>query len=113
MVVFLFSLQAEWLYSQGKGRQFHIGEQAALVDYLSSVCPLSDEKLSSQDEQKLMLILSKAQQHQRQLWEETSGTVSPARVNSPPRKPMPSPSLSQHSRLRASSPRKQSPGQEK
>lgn len=107
---FIHSLQAEWLYSQGKGRQFHIGDHSALVDYLSSVCPLSDEKLSSQDEQKLMLILSKAQQHQRQLWEETSAAVTPARVGSPPRKPnSSSPSLS-HSRLSASSPRNLSPG---
>ncbi|XP_065348742.1 centrosomal protein of 97 kDa isoform X2 [Cloeon dipterum] len=106
------SLKAEWLYSQGKGRQFHVGEQALLVEYLSTVCPLSDEKLSTQDEQKLMLILSKAQQHQRQLWEETSGTVAPARVSSPVRKPKSastSPSLSQHSRLRNTSPRQRSP----
>ncbi|XP_059488502.1 centrosomal protein of 97 kDa isoform X2 [Neocloeon triangulifer] len=106
------SLKAEWLYSQGRGRQFHVGEQAALVEYLASVCPLSDEKLSSQDEQKLMLILSKAQQHQRQLWEETSGSVAPTRVSSPPRKPKSassSPALSQHSRLRNSSPRQRSP----
>lgn len=67
------SLKAEWLYSQGRGRQFRIGEQAALSRYLSSVCPLSGEVLENENERKLRLILSKAQQHQRQLQEEISG----------------------------------------
>lgn len=86
------SLKAEWLYSQGRGRQFRIGEQADLARYLSSVCPLSGEVLENENERKLRLILSKgiidgfktfdkiiqifrllAQQHQRQLQEEISG----------------------------------------
>lgn len=68
------SLKAEWLYSQGRGRQFRVGEQAALVRYLSSVCSLSGEVLEDENERKLRLILSKAQQHQRQLQEEISGS---------------------------------------
>lgn len=66
------SLKAEWLYSQGRGRQFRVGEQQTLVRYLASVCPLSGETLESEKERKLRLILSKAQQHQRQLAEEIS-----------------------------------------
>lgn len=67
------SLKAEWLYSQGRGRQFRIGEQVELARYLSQVCPMSGEALEKEDERKLRLILSKAQQHQRQLQEEISG----------------------------------------
>lgn len=70
------SLKAEWLYSQGRGRQFRVGEQAELARYLSSVCPMTGEALENEDERKLRLILSKAQQHQRQLQEEISGTQS-------------------------------------
>lgn len=53
------SLKAEWLYSQGRGRQFRIGEQVDLAKYLSSVCPLSGEVLENENERKLRLILSK------------------------------------------------------
>lgn len=67
------SLKAEWLYSQGRGRQFRLGEQEPLARYLSSICPLSGEVLENENERKLRLILSKAQQHQRQLQEEISG----------------------------------------
>lgn len=70
------SLKAEWLYSQGRGRQFRIGEQVELARYLSSVCPMTGEALENEDERKLRLILSKAQQHQRQLQEEISGMNS-------------------------------------
>ncbi|GAB0091846.1 uncharacterized protein DMENIID0001_067320 [Sergentomyia squamirostris] len=66
------SLKAEWLYSQGRGRQFRVGEHQSLVRYLATVCPLSGETLESEKERKLRLILSKAQQHQRQLAEEIS-----------------------------------------
>ncbi|XP_058124380.1 uncharacterized protein LOC131280976 [Anopheles ziemanni] len=72
VVTAIESLKAEWLYSQGRGRQFRIGEQTALARYLSSVCPLSGEALENQNERKLRLILSKAQQHQRALQEQTS-----------------------------------------
>lgn len=64
------SLKAEWLYSQGKGRSFRVGEQQALSHYLSQACPLSGEALENENERKLRLILSKAQQHQRQLQEQ-------------------------------------------
>uniref|UniRef100_A0A182PQ39 Centrosomal protein of 97 kDa n=1 Tax=Anopheles epiroticus TaxID=199890 RepID=A0A182PQ39_9DIPT len=72
VVTAIESLKAEWLYSQGRGRQFRIGEQTALARYLSSVCPLSGEALENQNERKLRLILSKAQHHQRQLQEQTT-----------------------------------------
>lgn len=67
------SLKAEWLYSQGRGRQFRTGEQVELGKYLSQVCPLTGEALENEEDRKLRLILSKAQQHQRQLKEEISG----------------------------------------
>lgn len=69
------SLKAEWLYSQGRGRQFRLGEQEELAKYLSSVCPLTGEALENEEDRKLRLILSKAQQHQRQLKEEISGII--------------------------------------
>ena len=61
------------MYSQGRGRQFRIGEQIALARYLSSVCALSGQALENEEDRKLRLILSKAQQHQRQLQEEITG----------------------------------------
>ncbi|PSN42828.1 hypothetical protein C0J52_14402 [Blattella germanica] len=64
------SLKAEWLYSQGRGRQFRVGEHQALGQYLASVCPLTGDSLQSEDDRKLRLILSKAQQHQQQLREQ-------------------------------------------
>lgn len=73
------SLKAEWLYSQGKGRSFRVGEQQALSFYLSQSCPLSGEALENENERKLRLILSKAQQHQRQLQiEQIVGTDAAA-----------------------------------
>lgn len=72
------SLKAEWLYSQGKGRSFRVGDQIALAQYLSQTCPLSGEALENENERKLRLILSKAQQHQRQLQEQIVSTGSPA-----------------------------------
>ncbi|XP_067623271.1 centrosomal protein of 97 kDa isoform X3 [Eurosta solidaginis] len=77
------SLKAEWLYSQGRGRQFRIGEQAALAKYLSSVCPLIGKALENENERKLRLILSKAQQHQRQLQEEITENSNASSNNSP------------------------------
>ncbi|XP_017479182.1 PREDICTED: uncharacterized protein LOC108368776 isoform X2 [Rhagoletis zephyria] len=77
------SLKAEWLYSQGRGRQFRLGEQAALAKYLSSVCPLIGKALENENERKLRLILSKAQQHQRQLQEEISENSNASSNNSP------------------------------
>ncbi|XP_053692008.1 uncharacterized protein LOC128740490 [Sabethes cyaneus] len=85
VVTAIESLKAEWLYSQGRGRQFRIGDQTALARYLSTVCPLSGEALENENERKLRLILSKAQQHQRQLQEQNSngdGSITP--VNNSP-----------------------------
>lgn len=64
------SLKAEWLFSQGRGRSFRVGDQAVLAQYLAQSCPLSGEALENENERKLRLILSKAQQHQRQLQEQ-------------------------------------------
>lgn len=70
------SLKAEWLFSQGKGRSFRLGEHQGLAQYLSQTCPLSGEALENENERKLRLILSKAQQHQRQLLSEDSPTAT-------------------------------------
>ncbi|XP_050672883.1 centrosomal protein of 97 kDa [Leptidea sinapis] len=61
------SLKAEWLYSQGKGRYFHTGQNRELCEYLASTCPLTADALETEDQRKLRLILSKAQHHQQQL----------------------------------------------
>ena len=53
-------LQAEWMYSQSKGRQFNEGEQEKLVEYLTQTCPL-DPSLETEQDRKLNLILSKVQ----------------------------------------------------
>ncbi|XP_070521249.1 centrosomal protein of 97 kDa isoform X4 [Cardiocondyla obscurior] len=79
----LESLKAEWLYSQGRGRQFRVGEHALLAQYLASVCPLSGESLENETDRKLRLILSKAQHHQQQLNQQSdtgslSSTMSPS-----------------------------------
>ena len=52
--------QAEWMYSQSKGRQFSEGEQEKLVEYLTQTCPLDPSQETEQD-RKLNLILSKVQ----------------------------------------------------
>ena len=54
------------MYSQSKGRQFGVGEQAGLVEYLLSTCPLHPATETEQD-RKLNLILSKVQEHQSSL----------------------------------------------
>lgn len=63
----LCSLKAEWLYSQGQGRKFHIGQHAALVRYLMETCPITSHSLETEQERKLRLVLSKAQQYREQL----------------------------------------------
>lgn len=67
ILYFVDSLRAEWLYSQGRGRHFRIGDHQELTQYLASVCPLSGETLETEEDRKLRLILSKAQHHQQQL----------------------------------------------
>ena len=37
----IFRLKAEWLYSQGKGHHFKLGQHLEAVQYLSNVCPLT------------------------------------------------------------------------
>ncbi|KAH8248907.1 hypothetical protein KR032_004227, partial [Drosophila birchii] len=76
-------LKAEWLYSQGRGRQFRVGEQISLAKYLSSNCPLVGEALENENDRKLRLILSKAQHHQRQLQEEILDNANSSASTSP------------------------------
>ncbi|XP_043926896.1 centrosomal protein of 97 kDa isoform X2 [Protopterus annectens] len=65
------SLKAEWLYSQGKGRSFRLGQHVQLVQYLASVCPLSSTPaLQSAEDAKLEKILNKQRLHQRQLMQQ-------------------------------------------
>ncbi|KAG5883926.1 hypothetical protein JTB14_032149 [Gonioctena quinquepunctata] len=71
------SLRAEWLYSQGRGRHYRVGDQKELVQYLATVCPLTGETLETEEDRKLRLILSKAQHHQQQLREQSSSNVTP------------------------------------
>ncbi|KAK7873559.1 hypothetical protein R5R35_008800 [Gryllus longicercus] len=89
------SLKAEWLYSQGRGRQFRAGEQQALAQYLAGVCPMSGDTLQTEEERKLRLILSKAQQHQQALRDQvtTNGTGRPRSqiLNRSQSSPAPSP----------------------
>ncbi|XP_022596437.1 centrosomal protein of 97 kDa isoform X2 [Seriola dumerili] len=67
-------LKAEWLYSQGKGRSYRPGQHIQLVQYLTTVCPLtSSPALETAEDAKLEKILSKQRFHQRQLLEETRG----------------------------------------
>eukprot|EP00095_Tigriopus_kingsejongensis_P008791 snap_masked-scaffold120_size336265-processed-gene-2.2 protein:Tk08791 transcript:snap_masked-scaffold120_size336265-processed-gene-2.2-mRNA-1 annotation:"centrosomal protein of 97 kda" len=60
------SLKAEWMYSQSKGRQFTNGYHSDLLDYLVETCPLHPDK-DWQEDKKLNLILSKVQEHQSSL----------------------------------------------
>ncbi|XP_057330363.1 centrosomal protein of 97 kDa isoform X3 [Microplitis mediator] len=77
------SLKAEWLYSQGRGRQFRVGEHLLLTQYLASVCPLSGECLENETDRKLRLILSKAQHHQQQLNQQTDTSNVHGMTSSP------------------------------
>ncbi|KAB7498196.1 Centrosomal protein [Armadillidium nasatum] len=68
------SLKAEWLYSQGKGRSFQVGEHSALVQYLSGICLAGGgwggADLPDEDD-KLGKILQLAKQHQQELRHST------------------------------------------
>ncbi|CAG5102162.1 Similar to CEP97: Centrosomal protein of 97 kDa (Homo sapiens) [Cotesia congregata] len=77
------SLKAEWLYSQGRGRQFRVGEHSLLTQYLASVCPLSGECLENETDRKLRLILSKAQHHQQQLNQQSDTSTVHGMIPSP------------------------------
>ena len=63
---FFFSLKAEWMYSQSKGRHFSKGQHSDLLQYLVETCPLHPDK-DWQEDKKLNLILSKVQEHQLSL----------------------------------------------
>ncbi|OCT95134.1 centrosomal protein of 97 kDa isoform X1 [Xenopus laevis] len=66
------SLKAEWLYSQGKGRSYRLGQHIPLVQYLATVCPLtSAHGLQTEEDAKLDKILSKQRLHQKQLLHQT------------------------------------------
>nr|XP_022913294.1 centrosomal protein of 97 kDa-like [Onthophagus taurus] len=72
------SLRGEWLYSQGRGRHFRVGDQDELSQYLASTCPLTGEQLETEEDRKLRLILSKAQHHQQQLREQSEVNSIPS-----------------------------------
>ncbi|XP_003469329.1 centrosomal protein of 97 kDa isoform X3 [Cavia porcellus] len=66
------SLKAEWLYSQGKGRAYRPGQHIQLVQYLTTVCPLTSILgLQTAEDAKLEKILSKQRFHQRQLMNQS------------------------------------------
>lgn len=67
IILIIFSLKAEWLYSQGQGRKFHTGQHDVLVRYLTETCPITSHALETEQERKLRLVLSKAQQYREQL----------------------------------------------
>ncbi|CAG9861699.1 unnamed protein product [Phyllotreta striolata] len=77
MVDAIENLRAEWLYSQGRGRHFRVGDQRELAQYLAAVCPLTGETLETEDDRKLRVILSKAQHHQQQLRNQSSSNATP------------------------------------
>lgn len=55
-----YSLKAEWLYSQGKGRSYRPGQHVQLVQYLATLCPLtSSPALETAEDAKLEKILNK------------------------------------------------------
>lgn len=54
-----FSLTAEWLYSQGKGRSFNPGQHQELCEYLTKSCPLTTDASDTDEQRKLRLILTK------------------------------------------------------
>ncbi|XP_017786219.1 PREDICTED: centrosomal protein of 97 kDa isoform X2 [Nicrophorus vespilloides] len=75
MVNAIESLKGEWLYSQGRGRHFRVGDHQELCQYLTSVCPVTGELLETEEDRKLRLILSKAQHHQQQLREQGNSPI--------------------------------------
>ena len=72
---FAFSLKAEWMYSQSKGRHFNVGQHEELLSYLLSICPLHPGE-DWEEDKKLNLILSKVQEHQQSLRDPGSGGKS-------------------------------------
>ncbi|XP_072018900.1 centrosomal protein of 97 kDa-like isoform X2 [Amphiura filiformis] len=73
------SLKGEWLYSQGKGRMFHPGQHAGVVEYLGGTCPLTSmSELQSKEDEKLAKILHLQKIHQS----EIGGANGPGRGGS-------------------------------
>ena len=62
----IFSLKAEWMYSQSRGRTFNSGQHTELLEYLVSTCPLHPGD-DWEEDKKLLKILSKVQEHQLSL----------------------------------------------
>ncbi|XP_052242853.1 uncharacterized protein LOC127852875 isoform X2 [Dreissena polymorpha] len=61
-------LKAEWLYSQGKGHHFKVGQHLETIQYLAGVCPFTASiQLESAEDAKLSQILYKQRYHQQQL----------------------------------------------
>uniref|UniRef100_A0A914XA99 Uncharacterized protein n=1 Tax=Plectus sambesii TaxID=2011161 RepID=A0A914XA99_9BILA len=58
-------IAGEWLYSQGKGRQFKPGSGKQLAEYLTAVCPLdlSNRPLSTSFDDNLVKVLQKRNQY--------------------------------------------------
>ncbi|KAG8452003.1 hypothetical protein GDO86_003978, partial [Hymenochirus boettgeri] len=81
------SLKAEWLYSQGKGRSYKLGQHIPLVQYLATVCPLTLAiGLQTEEDAKLEKILSKQRFHQKQLLHQThnESNFTPSAANKGP-----------------------------
>nr|XP_006130792.1 centrosomal protein of 97 kDa isoform X1 [Pelodiscus sinensis] len=79
------SLKAEWLYSQGKGRSYRLGQHVQLVQYLATVCPLTSSfDLLTEEDAKLEKILSKQRLHQKQLMYQSQNEGPP--TSSTPKK---------------------------
>ncbi|XP_021366766.1 uncharacterized protein LOC110459051 isoform X1 [Mizuhopecten yessoensis] len=75
-------LKAEWIYCQGKGRHFKPGHHVEVVEYLASVCPLTNSaELESQEDAKLSKILSKQKLHQQELSQDLSYSSNQSTLN--------------------------------
>jgi hypothetical protein len=55
---YLFSLKAEWLLSQGKGRSFRPGDHHELVLYLTKVCGTDADEVNKPFNLKFSIISS-------------------------------------------------------
>ncbi|KAL5010693.1 hypothetical protein ScPMuIL_012998 [Solemya velum] len=72
-------LKGEWLYSQGRGRTFKPDQHVELVQYLSSVCPLTTVELELAQDAKLSKILQKQRVHHQQLQHKPAHNATPQR----------------------------------